>query len=433
MNTGYEGAYMNLIFLNKKIILLIMTLSLISSPLLPMEQDAAQSGFSQSQFTSPKKITTQLKNYCKEITNILCEQNQNATRNDRMIKIITQFFNKANNYASHIKKSVSNPTPFFCSIFLALFNSLSETFDHPNTAPDIFQLKQDDDYKNIIYMPIRTPSGQVFVFEFQWYNSNSDEDTLLATSYACEMDTQEDIQIINLRYDEADKIMQPFAVSIRNNNPNAQAITIEPKNITPYNEENFYKHIIIRFNTANHTDEDRHDFTRRLSTIYNAIPLRWHINREKYYQAILHWILLFFGNAITTSEKVSGSGRIDIAVSTEKYVNVVEFKRNSSTKKAIDQIYARRYFDGLSEDNKTNQLFGININTKNTNNIPCIVSTEIQLYDPQKVPTATSLQNTHIQALSGQFFSEIIGIPLASNQSDSETALEHKKRRQSNP
>ena len=95
-----------------------------------------------------------------------------------------------------------------------------------------------------------------------------------------------------------------------------------------------------------------------LSRLYALVPYTLHIGEEKYYQTIFYLILKLAGADIIV-EEATNIGRIDAVLETAKEIFIIEFKINTTAKKAIQQIVDRNYAQKYQGQGKRITAVGI--------------------------------------------------------------------------
>lgn len=102
-------------------------------------------------------------------------------------------------------------------------------------------------------------------------------------------------------------------------------------------------------------------FQTTLSEFYKKCPRRFLINKEKYFQALFILLATFVRSGVCAHEVVTAAGRSDAVFMADETVNVIEFKRNASPKKALEQIIAKGYCDKYARDSRLLRMIGINV------------------------------------------------------------------------
>lgn len=88
----------------------------------------------------------------------------------------------------------------------------------------------------------------------------------------------------------------------------------------------------------------------------------WQKDTEHFYHAIVHLIFSLLGTFIR-SEVHSARGRADAIVETDRYVYVLEFKRDLPAQKALEQIRKRGYLERYADDPRQKIAVGISFST----------------------------------------------------------------------
>ncbi len=102
-------------------------------------------------------------------------------------------------------------------------------------------------------------------------------------------------------------------------------------------------------------------FCATLQQLFANIPYQLHSSEEKYY----HSLFQFLGSLLSLdiqSEISTDKGRIDLVITTKKYIYIFEIKFNVSAKIALEQIDDRRYFERYINKKKKIVLVGISFN-----------------------------------------------------------------------
>ena len=80
-------------------------------------------------------------------------------------------------------------------------------------------------------------------------------------------------------------------------------------------------------------------------------------------------ILLGAKDLLTTAEKRTNRGRIDMMVETKDYIYIMEFKLDQSPEVGIQQIQEKGYAEQWATDTRKKILLGVNFSTE-IRNIP---------------------------------------------------------------
>ena len=105
-------------------------------------------------------------------------------------------------------------------------------------------------------------------------------------------------------------------------------------------------------------------FLTTLRGLFASIPYTLLINREAYYHSLFQLLctLLGFENHC---ELLTNKGRIDLTVTTAKYLYIFEFKFNKSGKEALTQIKRNGYGERYRKRKREIVLVGVSFNNKN--------------------------------------------------------------------
>lgn len=105
------------------------------------------------------------------------------------------------------------------------------------------------------------------------------------------------------------------------------------------------------------------EFCTNLQILLANIPYNLHIKQEKYY----HSLFQLMGNLLgmdSNSEVATDKGRIDLTLTTKKYVYLFEFKFNQTADKALKQIEHKKYYERYLGQGKKIILIGISFHRK---------------------------------------------------------------------
>jgi len=110
-------------------------------------------------------------------------------------------------------------------------------------------------------------------------------------------------------------------------------------------------------------NKDFEKFCNVIQTFFAGIPYDKQIEREAYYHSLLH-LLFDLSGMSPRSEDHSSKGRADLVLETANSIIIFEFKLNSSTQKALDQILEKKYYEKYLLKNKAIILIGMNFKFK---------------------------------------------------------------------
>ena len=107
------------------------------------------------------------------------------------------------------------------------------------------------------------------------------------------------------------------------------------------------------------TKEDTPKIESLFNTLCSHIPSILHISREEFYHALL--ITTFQACGVKTlAEHATADGFIDLVLELPKLYYIVEVKFNESTKKALEQIEDKEYYQPFIRSGKKIRLLGVN-------------------------------------------------------------------------
>ncbi len=105
------------------------------------------------------------------------------------------------------------------------------------------------------------------------------------------------------------------------------------------------------------------DFILRIRSLFASIPYNLHIHAEAYYHSLFYMILKLIGCSVSV-EVLSSEGRADGILEIADTVYVIEMKMDSP-KKAIEQIYKRKYYEPYLGTGKNVFLLGLGYAERN--------------------------------------------------------------------
>ncbi len=108
-------------------------------------------------------------------------------------------------------------------------------------------------------------------------------------------------------------------------------------------------------------ESDLQQFVVYLKSLLANIPYYLHLQEEKYYHSLFQLIGNLLGGDIH-SEIATNKGRIDLVITTKKYLYLFEFKFNQSSEKALKQIEAKKYYEKYLGQKKKIVLIGVSFN-----------------------------------------------------------------------
>jgi hypothetical protein len=98
---------------------------------------------------------------------------------------------------------------------------------------------------------------------------------------------------------------------------------------------------------------------RSLSIFFASIPYDLIVEKEKYYQLVIHLVFRIIGTKCRSEVRIA-AGRIDTLVENNNYVYCFEFKLEGTAEEALKQIDSKEYL--LPWKNSGKKLFKIGVN-----------------------------------------------------------------------
>ena len=107
---------------------------------------------------------------------------------------------------------------------------------------------------------------------------------------------------------------------------------------------------------------DPEDFMKRLESLIASVPYAEKGSAEAHFQNAIYLLFTLMGYYTRMEERTS-DGRIDLKVETDRYIYIFEFKIDSTSRAAIDQIEEKRYWLPDAVSDKEIILIGANFDT----------------------------------------------------------------------
>ncbi len=107
---------------------------------------------------------------------------------------------------------------------------------------------------------------------------------------------------------------------------------------------------------------DAEAFMRRMESLIAAIPYSDRGSAEAHFQNAVYPLFTLMG-FFTRMEMRTSDGRIDLRVETDRHIFIFEFKINSTSQSAMDQIEEKKYWLGDLASGKQITLIGANFDT----------------------------------------------------------------------
>ncbi|GAB4203747.1 MAG: ATP-binding protein [Bacteroidia bacterium] len=127
----------------------------------------------------------------------------------------------------------------------------------------------------------------------------------------------------------------------------------------------------------------------QFQSLFAGIPYQWYVNNhlneyEGYFASVFYSVFQSLG-LDCIAEDITNKGRIDLTVKIGEYIYIFEFKvieHFSDSKKAIEQIQEKKYYEKYLSENKTIFLVGIDFSKEERN---------IKNYDYEKITQSRSV------------------------------------------
>ena len=107
---------------------------------------------------------------------------------------------------------------------------------------------------------------------------------------------------------------------------------------------------------------DPEDFMKRLESLIASVPYAEKGSAEAHFQNAIYLLFTLMGYYTRMEERTS-DGRIDLKVDTDRYIYIFEFKIDSTSRAAIEQIEEKRYWLPDAVSDKEIILIGANFDT----------------------------------------------------------------------
>jgi hypothetical protein len=108
------------------------------------------------------------------------------------------------------------------------------------------------------------------------------------------------------------------------------------------------------------------DFFKRLSSLFADTPYELVKDLENHYQNVLFIVAKLMGLYVK-AEYHTSEGRIDLALQTDAYTYVMEFKLDGTAEDALAQINDKNYTLPFAVDNRKLVKIGVNFSSKTRN------------------------------------------------------------------
>ncbi len=170
-------------------------------------------------------------------------------------------------------------------------------------------------------------------------------------------------------------------LTIKDYDKRRKAITLDYPNMEV--KEGFLKFLLYSYMPFMHTNKafsifhfinevekgDAEGFMKRIETMIAGVPYSEKGSAESHFQNAVYLLFNLMGFYCRMEERTS-NGRIDITVETDRYVFIIEFKVDSSSQAAMDQIEEKKYWLPYQLSGKQIILIGANFDTKSRRLFP---------------------------------------------------------------
>lgn len=122
-------------------------------------------------------------------------------------------------------------------------------------------------------------------------------------------------------------------------------------------------HTILFKLIKNLKNKDLNGFFEIFNYLFSSIPYQINLKQEAYYHSLIYLVLKTLGFSMQ-SEISTHDGRIDMVIKTDLYLFIFEFKIDSDSKNALNQILEKKYYNQYKLESKEIILVGANFDTK---------------------------------------------------------------------
>ncbi|MCP4344626.1 MAG: ATP-binding protein [Desulfobacterales bacterium] len=106
------------------------------------------------------------------------------------------------------------------------------------------------------------------------------------------------------------------------------------------------------------------EFIQTVQAILASVPYVHIANQDEAYYHTVFYLMLAASGVDVRTEVLTSQGRIDLTLESDEMAVIAELKCNSSSKKAIQQILEKKYYEKYLNDQREIYLLGINFNTE---------------------------------------------------------------------
>ncbi len=119
-------------------------------------------------------------------------------------------------------------------------------------------------------------------------------------------------------------------------------------------------------------DGEPQTFMRKMESLVASVPYSEKGASESHFQNVIYLLFTLMGYFCQTEVRTS-DGRIDLRVETDRYIYIFEFKIDSTSEAAMEQIREKKYWLSEAESGKQIYLIAANFNTDTARLTPPII------------------------------------------------------------
>jgi len=142
-------------------------------------------------------------------------------------------------------------------------------------------------------------------------------------------------------------------------------------------------------------------FIQSLKSLFASIPHNMFLEKEeRYYQTVIYTVLQIIGINIDC-EVETNIGRIDAVIKTNDFIYIIEFKANTTERKAIKQIIEKKYYEkylSQIQNNSDVETLHCNVSTK-ANNINNKQITLMGIYFDKSIKNIVDFENIDLEEI----------------------------------
>lgn len=363
-------------------------------PTTPLNAAAAASRYAEQ---SAIKATIKITNYCRQIIEELNNGNVDET-----LKLLNSFYKKI---PSTLKNSTRKRTKgqtdadfelqlrqdalnyhkslFFC---LAMCLTMSASTDDVNTSEKLVEkVNHNSDCSRICVLLCTSNvigKEKSYLIEF--------EITLIADKINIKT------SISTLEY----ALKSPLLVNIFGGYKTGNFFKNTTTELAPVSGDlSFGRDLFMEEDEASVDSKSDNDLKKNLELIFNAIPATQRVYLEQYYQFLMFSLVNFMGSCLCFAEFITGDGRADLIIRTEKngklVGSIIELKRAQTAEVALSQITDREYINTFDEEF---QIVGISISGRDGARI--VVDCKKKVIKPKAVTVTEADRKASIQIAS---------------------------------